>query len=185
MLAGFTFFGAGVGAVVTGYKSCAAVLRSYLITYISVAVDALLNQFVTVFDFGFGIGGAGIAAGAVIVVIGTTFGGIRFGSGGTGIGIIGIFKFAGAGNILAANRIFVVALSAGAESGQFAFREAVGTDTGGKEQGISRTIRIRRGNFIAFAVSEGVGGAVGRLGKVKVIVLPMGQKMGFGKLYRL
>ena len=96
MFAGFTLFGADFGTVVTGNESRPAVLRLDLIMRYSVTIDTLLNQFITVLNFAFRISGTGIAAGTVIGIIGAALGRIRFGSGGTGIGIIGIFEFAGA-----------------------------------------------------------------------------------------
>ncbi len=152
MFAGFALFGADFGTVVTGNESRAAVLGLDLIMYISVAISTFSGHFITVLNFAFRISGAGIAAEAITAVIRAGFRSIGFGSGGTGIGIIGIFEFAGAGNILAANRIFVVALGAGTKSGTFTFNETVGADTAGKEDRIHGALRSRFGNFIPFTI---------------------------------
>ena len=184
MFAGFTLFGADFGTVVTGNESRPAVLGLDLIMRHPVTIDTLLNQFIAVFDFAFRISGAGIAAGAVIGIIGAALGRIRFGSGGAGIGIIGIFEFAGAGNILAANRIFIVALSAGTESGKFSFYETVGADTGGKEHGIIRAVGIRGGNFIAFTISQRISGTVSAF-KGHAFFTPVREEINFGNLHRL
>ena len=151
----------------------------------SVAVDAIFNQFITVFNFAFGISGAGVATEGITAVIRAGFRSIGFGSGGTGIGIAGIFEFAGAGNILAANRIFVVALSAGTESGKFAFYETVWADTAGKENRIPRTVRSRVRDFIAFTIREGISGTIAVRVKGHAFVFPVGKEVNFGKLHRL
>ena len=83
MFAGFALFGADFGTVVTGNESRSAVFGLDLIMRHSVTIDTLLNQFIAVFDFAFRISGTGIAAGAVIGIIGAALGHIRFGSGGT------------------------------------------------------------------------------------------------------
>ena len=185
MFAGFAFFGAGSAAVIASHKASSTVLGLDLIMCISVAVDTFSGLFITVLNFAFRISGAGVAAEAITAVIGAGFRSIGLGSGGTGIGIIGIFEFAGAGNILAANRIFVVALSAGTESGKFAFREAVGTDTAGKEDRIPGTVRSRVGNFISFTIREGISGTITVRVKGHAFVFPVRKKINFGKSDRL
>ena len=83
MFAGFAFFGADFGTIVTGNESRPAVLRLDLIMCISVAISTFSGHFITVLNFAFGISGAGITAGAVIGIIGAALGRIGFGSGGT------------------------------------------------------------------------------------------------------
>ena len=96
MFAGFTFFGAGVGAVVTGYKTRTTVFGFDLIMWNIITVDTFPGLFITVLNFAFRIGGAGVAAKGITAVIRAGFRSIGFGSGGTGIGIVGIFELAGA-----------------------------------------------------------------------------------------
>ena len=184
MFAGFALFGAGSAAVIASHKSRPAVFGFDLIMGFAVTVGAFAGLFVTVFDFAFRISGAGIAAGAVIGIIGTAFRSIRFGSGGAGIGIIGVFGFAGAGNVLGANRIFALALSAGAERGKLAGFKTVRADTGGKEHGIIRAVGIRGGNFIAFTISQRISGTVSAF-KGHAFFTPVREEINFGNLHRL
>ena len=156
-----------------------------LIMCISITIGTFPGHFIAVFDFAFGISGAGVATEGITAVIRAGFRSIGLGSGGTGVGIIGIFEFAGAGNILAANRIFIVALSAGPESGKFAFHETVGADTAGKEDRIPGTIRSRVGDFIAFTIREGISGTIAVRVKGHTFVFPVGKEINFGKSDRL
>ena len=185
MFAGFTLFGAGSAAVIASHKASSAVLGLDLIMCISVAVDTFSGLFITVLNFAFRISGAGVAAESITAVIGAALGRIRFGSGGTGIGIVGIFELTGALSIFGTNRIFVVALSAGTESGEFAFYETVGADTAGKENRIPRTVRSRVRNFIPFTIREGISGTIAGSVKGHAFVFPVGKEVNFGKLHRL
>ena len=185
MFTGFAFFSAGSAAVIASHKARSAVFGFDLIMCISVAVDTFPSHFITVLNFAFRISGAGVAAKAITAVIGAGFRSIGFGSGGTGIGIIGVFEFAGAGNILGTGRIFVVALSAGTESGKFAIYETVGTDAGRKEQRVSGTIRAWVGNFIPFTIREGISETIAVRVKGHAFVFPVGKKINFGKSDRL
>ena len=185
MFAGFAFFGAGGAAVVASHKTSPAVFGLDLIMYISITIGTFPGHFITVLNFAFRISGAGIAAEGITAVIRAGFRSIGFGSGGTGIGIIGIFEFAGAGDILAANRISVVALSAGPKSGKFAFYETVWADTAGKEDRIAGAVRSRVGDFIPFTIREGISGTIAVRVKGHAFVFPVGKEVNFGKLHRL
>ena len=185
MFAGFALFGAGSAAVIASHKASPAVFGLDLIMYISVAISTFSGHFVTVLNFAFRINGAGIATEGITAVIRAGFRSIGFSSGGTGIGIAGIFELTGTRDILAANRIFVVALSAGAERGKFAFNETVGADTAGKENRIPRTVRSRVRDFIAFTIREGISGTIRTAVKFKFIAVPVGKEVNFGKLHRL
>ena len=185
MFAGFALFGADFGTIVTGNESRPAVLGFDLVMYISVAISTFSGHFITVLNFAFRISGAGITAKAITAVIRAGFRSIGLGSGGTGIGIVGIFELTGAGNILAANRIFVVALSAGPKSGKFTFYETVGADTAGKEDRIPGTIRSRVRDFIPFTIREGISGTIAVRVKGHSFAFPVGKEVNFGKLHRL
>ena len=185
MFAGFALFGAGSAAVIASHKASPAVFGLDLIMYISVAVGTFSGLFITVLNFAFRISGAGVAAKGITAVIRAGFRSIGFSSGGTGIGIAGIFELTGTRDILAANRIFVVALSAGTESGKFAFYETVGADTAGKEDRIPGTVRSRVRNFITFTIREGISGTIAVRVKGHAFVFPVGKKINFGKLHRL